>query len=120
MLTASVDKETSYLGDKALLHRLVGILIDNAIKYCDQGGEISVTLRRGRQIVLTVENTYAAVSELELNRLFDLFYRVDKARKFTGDYGVGPSMAKAIVEKHKGEITAYKKDSTHIGFKVVL
>ena len=35
-------------------------------------------------------------------------------------YGVGLSMAKAIVEKHKGEITAYKKDSTHIGFKVVL
>lgn len=37
-LTASVDKEISYLGDEALLHRLVGILMDNAIKYCDQGG----------------------------------------------------------------------------------
>ena len=119
-LTASVDKETSYLGDEALLSRLVGILMDNAIKYCDQGGEISVTLRRGRQIVLTVENTYAAVGELELNRLFDRFYRADKARKFTGGYGIGLSMAKAIVEKHKGEITAYKKDATHIGFKVVL
>ena len=119
-LTASVDKEASYLGDEALLHRLVGILMDNAIKYCDQGGEISVTLRRGRRVVLTVENTYAAVGEIELNRLFDRFYRADKARKFTGGYGVGLSMAKAIVENHKGEITAYKKDSTHIGFKVVL
>lgn len=119
-LTASVDKEISYLGDEALLHRLVGILIDNAIKYCDQGGEIRVTLCRGRRIVLTVENTYAAVSELEWNRLFDRFYRADKARTFTGGYGVGLSMAKAIVEKHKGEITAYKKDATHIGFKVVL
>ena len=120
MLTASVDKEITYLGDEALLHRLVGILMDNAIKYCDQAGEISVTLRRGRQIVLTVENTYAAVGEIELNRLFDRFYRADKARKFTGGYGVGLSMAKAIVENHKGEITAYKKDGTHIGFKVVL
>ena len=119
-LTASVDKEITYLGDEALLHRLVGILMDNAIKYCDQGGEISVTLRRGRQIVLTVENTYAAVGEIELNRLFDRFYRADKARKFTGGYGVGLSMAKAIVENHNGEITAYKKDNTHIGFKVVL
>ena len=48
------------------------------------------------------------------------FYRADKARKFTGGYGVGLSMAKAIVEKHKVEITAYKKDAAHIGFKVVL
>ena len=119
-LTASVDKEITYLGDEALLHRLVGILMDNAIKYCDQGGEISVTLHRGRRVVLTVENTYSAVGEIELHRLFDRFYRADKARKFTGGYGVGLSMAKAIVEKHKGEITAYKKDSTHIGFKVIL
>ena len=57
---------------------------------------------------------------LELHRLFDRFYRADKARKFTGGYGIGLSMAKAIVEKHKGEIAAYKKDSTHIGFKVIL
>ena len=119
-LTASVDKEITYLGDEALLHRLVGILMDNAIKYCDQGGEISVTLHRGRRVVLTVENTYSAVGEIELHRLFDRFYRADKARKFTGGYGVGLSMAKAIVEKHKGEITAYKKDSTHIGFKIIL
>ena len=95
-------------------------LMDNAIKYCDSGGEIRMMLHRGRRVVLTVENTYAAVSELELGRLFDRFYRADKARKFTGGYGVGLSMAKAIAENHKGEITAYKKDSTHIGFKVVL
>ena len=119
-ITASVDKEISYLGDEALLHRLVGILMDNAIKYCDQGGEITVNLHRGRRIILTVENTYAAVGELELNRLFDRFYRADKARTFTGGYGVGLSMAKAIVEKHKGEVTAYKKNATHIGFKVLL
>ena len=119
-ITSSIDKEISYLGDEALLHRLVGILMDNAIKYCDQGGEISVNLHRGRRILLTVENTYSAVDELELNRLFDRFYRADKARRFTGGYGVGLSMAKAIVEKHKGEIIAYKKDATHIGFKIVL
>ena len=56
----------------------------------------------------------------ELNKLFDRFYRADKVRKFTGGYGVGLSMAKAIVEKHKGEISAYKKDASNIGFKVVL
>lgn len=120
ILSADVDNAVTHRGDEALLRRLVGILMDNAIKYCDNGGEIIVTLHRGRRVVLTVENTYAAVNETELNRLFDRFYRADKARKFTGGYGVGLSMAKAIVEKHKGEITAYKKDSTHIGFKVIL
>ena len=120
MLTANVDMNITYLGDEALLRRLVGILMDNAVKYCDNGGEINVTLRRGRRVVLTVENTYAAVGEIELGRLFDRFYRSDKARTFTGGFGVGLSMAKAIVENHKGEITAYRKDGSHIGFKVVL
>ena len=119
-ISSVIDENVRYCGDKALISRLVAILMDNAIKYCDDDGEISVMLRRGKHVVLTVENTYAAVGELELHRLFDRFYRADKARKFTGGYGVGLSMAKAIVEKHKGEITAYKKDSTHIGFKVVL
>ncbi|MBR6744144.1 MAG: HAMP domain-containing histidine kinase [Clostridia bacterium] len=119
-LTANMDRSISYLGDEALLRRLVGVLMDNAVKYCDNGGEISVTLHRSRRIVLAVENTYAAVGEIELNRLFDRFWRADKARRFTGGYGIGLSMAKAIVEKHKGEITAYQKDATHIGFRVIL
>ena len=120
VLASSVDKEIACFGDEGLLHRLVCILMDNAIKYCDQDGEISVTLRGGRHVVLMIENTYSAVDEIELHRLFDRFYRADKARKFTGGYGIGLSMAKAIVEKHKGEITAYKRDCAHIGFKVIL
>ena len=117
---ANIDSDIIYHGDEALLRRLVGILMDNAIKYCDYGGDIVVTLHCNRHIVLTVENTYAAVDELELNRLFDRFYRADKARTFKGGYGIGLSMAKAIAEKHKGEIVAYKKDATHIGFRVTL
>ena len=119
-LLSQIDRKIVLSGDEALLRRLLGILLDNAIKYADAGGEIVVTLTRARRTVLTVENTYAAVGELALPRLFDRFYRADKARTFTGGYGVGLSMAKAIVEKHKGEITAYKKDDTHIGFRVVL
>jgi signal transduction histidine kinase len=119
-LSVNIDRSIIYSGDETLLHRLVGILLDNAVKYCDEGGEIKVNLEKRRRIILSVENTYAAVGEIELNKLFDRFYRADKARRFTGGYGVGLSMAKAITEKHKGEITAYKKDKTNIGFKVVL
>ena len=119
-IVADIDSSVTYCGDEALISQLIGILLDNAIKYCDNGGEITVSLRRGRKIVLAVENTYASVEEIELGKLFDRFYRADKARKFTGGYGVGLSMAKSIAEKHKSEISAYKKDSTHIGFKVTL
>ena len=119
-LSVEVDQTLNCRGDEILLHRLVGILLDNAVKYCDEGGEIFVKLEKKRKLTLTVENTYSAVGDIELNRLFDRFYRADKARKFTGGYGIGLSMAKAIAEKHKGDIVAYKKDSTHIGFKVVL
>ena len=90
------------------------------MKYCDNGGEIHITLHQGRRIHLTVENTYAAVGELALASLFDRFYRADKARTFTGGYGVGLSLAKSIVEGHKGEITAYQSGVATIGFKVVL
>ena len=119
-ITANADADIHLQGDEDLLRRLLGILLDNAIKYCDSGGQIHITLHRQRHIVLTVENSYAAVGELELHRLFDRFYRADKARTFTGGYGIGLSMAKAIVEKHNGEIMSYKKDGGYIGFKVIV
>ena len=105
-------------GDEVLIRRLISILLDNAVKYCDAGGNICISLSSGRRTVLTVENTYRDVEGVELDKLFDRFYRADKARKFTGGYGIGLSIAKAIVENHHGEICAYKKDSTHIGFRV--
>ena len=119
-LEADVDAAVTTQGDETLLRQLIGILMDNAIKYCDPDGIITVKLHRQRRIHLMVENTYSAVDQLELHRLFDRFYRADKARSFTGGYGVGLSMAKAITEKHKGEIIAYKKDDAHIGFQVIL
>lgn len=118
-LSSDIDAQIVCMGDEILLRRLIGILMDNALQYCDSDGEIRVTLQKRRQIVLTVENTYRDVDSLEFNRLFDRFYRADKARTFSGGYGVGLSMAKSIAERHKGEITAFKKDATHICFKVV-
>ncbi len=119
-LTAEIEPDVHLCADEALFRRLLSVLLDNAVKYCDDGGEILVRLEKRRRTVLTVENTYAAVGEAELHRLFDRFYRADKARQYGGGYGIGLSMAKAIVERHRGEIVAYKKDATHIGFRVTL
>ena len=119
-LTATISENVALQADAVLLQRLLGILLDNAVKYCDQGGEIAISLHRQRHVVLTVENTYGAVGDLELHRLFDRFYRADKARTFTGGYGIGLSMAKAIVEKHKGQITVHRKGDDRIVFQITL
>lgn len=118
-LEAQIDPKVDYVGDETAVRRVASILLDNAVKYCDDGGSIRLRLEKKKHPVLYVENTYADVGETELDKLFDRFYRADKARTFTGGFGVGLSIAKAIVTQHKGEINAYKKDTGHIGFKVI-
>ena len=115
-----VDPGVDYTGDEEAVRRVVSILLDNAVKYCDDGGTIVLRLEKRRHTaILSVENSYAEVSGVELDRLFDRFYRADKARTFHGGFGVGLSIAKAIVSRHKSEIGAYQKDGEYIGFKVV-
>lgn len=119
VLAAGIAPGVHCRGDEALLRRLTAILLDNAVKYCDAGSEIRVELRCRHHPVLTVENSYAAVDELELERLFDRFYRADKARTFTGSFGIGLSIAQSIAKKHRGTLTAYKKEGV-IGFRAEL
>lgn len=118
-LTSSISPSVYYYGDESLIRRLTAILLDNAIKYCDAGGNIQLSLTCRRHPVLTVENTYQDVDKLELNRLFDRFYRADKARTFSGSFGIGLSIAQSIVKSHKGNIAAYRKSGI-IGFRVEL
>lgn len=118
-LTSSISPSVYYYGDESLIRRLTAILLDNAIKYCDAGGNIQLSLTCRRHPVLTVENTYQDVDKLELNRLFDRFYRADKARTFSGSFGIGLSIAQSIVKSHKGNIAAYRKCGI-IGFRVEL
>lgn len=119
LLSSSIPPDIRYNGDEFLIRRLTAILLDNAIKYCDLDGSIRLSLTCRRYPVLTVENTYKDVDSLELNRLFDRFYRADKVRTFSGSFGIGLSIAQSIVKSHKGSISAYKKNDT-IGFRVEL
>ena len=120
-LVVTIEPFILYNGDEGLIRKLLSILIDNAIKYCDIEGQIYIKVySKGRYPVIVVENTYKNVVNIELGKLFDRFYRADKARTFTGSFGVGLSIAKGIAKNHKGDIVAYKKDSNHIGFRVTL
>ncbi len=119
-LTINISAPFSYIGDEAGIRQVVSILMDNALKYCDNGGEINILLTGGRHPTIVIENSYSAVGDIALNRLFDRFYRADKARTYGTGFGIGLSIAKSIVEKHGGTIAAYKVGEGKIGFKVKL
>ena len=69
---------------------------------------------------MSVRNSYKDVSNIELNRLFDRFYRVDKARTRNGSYGLGLAIAQAIIDRHKGKIKVMNVDNKMIEFEVKL
>jgi hypothetical protein len=96
--------------------------MDNAVKYCDEGGGIALTLRPVKKgIVLTVRNDCQPMDKGELDRLFDRFYRMDKSRsRQTGGFGVGLSIARGIAEIHRGSIKAVCPDDQSIEFTAVL
>ncbi len=111
-LTSQIQPMISLYGDEKALHRLMVILLDNAIKYSDEGGRICLTLEKQKNgIRLGVFNTAEAVSRESLPHLFDRFYRTDQSRNSqTGGYGLGLSIAAAIVSAHKGKIAASTQD----------
>lgn len=97
-------------GSPEELDRLVSVLVDNAVKYCDDNGSIRVHLeQRKREIVLTVTNPCALLTTQDTRRIFDRFYRADASRsRSTGGNGIGLSIAQGIVSRHEGSIRARK------------
>ena len=103
-------------GDESKLEQVMMNLIDNAIKYTDKG-KISVTVKQdGANAVFSVKDTGIGISEEAQPRLFERFYRVDKARsRASGGTGLGLSIAQRIVAMHGGYIdvqSALQKGST--------
>lgn len=99
-------------GDEGSIKKLTSIVLDNAFKYSDDHGRIRLSAdRKGKYIRLSVYNTAPSVSSLDLPHLFDRFFRADESRNSeTGGYGIGLSVAAAIVSKHKGRIVASSDD----------
>ncbi|MBQ6020636.1 MAG: HAMP domain-containing histidine kinase [Clostridia bacterium] len=115
-------------GDEKLLHELVTILTDNAVKYCDKGGAVRIRLTaRGSGIrskekgaKLTVSNEYADGAGIDYKRFFERFYRADQSHNSKKQgYGIGLSMANEIVQTCKGRIAVDWKDGV-ITFTVML
>lgn len=100
----SIEKDVTVTGAKDQLQRLAVILLDNAVKYSPDRGTVNVSLKKkDKHAVLSVHNTGEPIPPDEQEKIFDRFYRVDKARS-AGSYGLGLSMARDIVRLHGGKI----------------
>ena len=121
-LTLNIEEDITYTGDERSIRQLAGILMDNAVKYSSENGNITLTLKRkGKKIFLEVYNDADDLPQGKLDVLFERFYRLDSSRNSgTGGSGIGLSMAKAIVQAHKGKITAENKNGRGLTITVIL
>ena len=106
--------------DQGHITQLLSILLENALKYTNDGGFVTVTLKKeGRGTLLQIANTCDALPDVPPARHFDRFYRADAARtQKKGGYGIGLSVAQSITEANRGQITAEYKDGNKICFSV--
>lgn len=120
--TVNVPDGLTYCGHEPSIRQLTAVLLDNALKYSPDHGTIRLNLEhQGRGFKLTVYNTALSVDTAGLNQLFERFYRADSSRNSqSGGYGIGLSIARAIVNAHKGKITAGSDDGQSLTITVIL
>ena len=104
------------------ISQLITILIDNAVKYTPNDGNIKIiTEKAGKNVKIQFMNNCENVNLIDTKRLFDRFYREDKARsQGKNGYGIGLSIAKSIVELHKGKIEASITKDGMICFTIII
>ncbi len=109
-------------GDESAVKHVLTILIDNAIKYSAEKGEIQVDLKQhGTKKILSVYNTGIGIKKEKLNKVFERFYREDEARNSSsGGYGLGLAIASEIVAKHHGTIRCESEYGKWVRFVVTL
>ena len=112
-LDYSIDENIELEMNEYKIKQLVSILIDNAIKHCDENGKITVNLKNEKDIVLTVSNTGEGIPKGEEAKIFERFYRADEARNRNENrYGLGLAIAKNIALSHNADISASSENGT--------
>ena len=116
-LSYEVADGLTVLGDPAGLSQLLGVLLENAVRYSSPGGAIALRLEAaGKSARLSVANTGEPISSENLSRIFERFYRGDPSRHGDGGHGLGLSIARGVAEAHKGKIWAESENGLNTFF----
>ena len=103
-LRIEATEPVTFFADKERIHQLIVILLDNAIKYTEAGGEILLACKQSHSsIFFQVKDTGIGIPEEDIPKIFDRFYQSDKTRTAIEGTGLGLSIAKWIIEKHHGK-----------------
>ncbi len=120
VLHTNLEKNVMFNGNRYLINELLFIFFDNALKYCEEHGDVEVVVRKNKnknKVEISFANTLPKANKIEVDKLFDRFYR-DPGNKVSGT-GIGLSISKQIVELHKGKIEAVQEGGK-IKFIVIL
>ena len=111
-------ESTIISGDKDMLMQVVYNLVDNAVKFTPEGGEIRFDVVHDMQkVYVSIRNSGKGISSEEIDRVFDQFYKVDKSRSFdVKGAGLGLYIVKSIVEMHGGAIKASSLENQYTEF----
>lgn len=119
-LSLEIEPQVEFNGDEKRIKQLVVILIDNAIKHTPAGGEVALKMaNRGSSVEITVSDTGEGIEPEHLEKIFERFYRIDKARSKSGT-GLGLSIADWIVKSHHGSIKVKSSPGKGTTFLVML
>lgn len=121
-LSLTGSAELLVRGDRSQLVSVISNLVDNAIKYSEAGGVVLVEgMNQGDEVVVTVTDHGIGIAERDQKRIFERFYRVDKARsRATGGTGLGLSIVRHIVLEHGGSIDVRSEEGIGSTFMVRL
>ncbi len=111
-ITDKIQENVVMLASDSQIRQLTSLLIDNAIKYCDENGNIGVEMyEKGKYVHLIVSNNYKKGEKVDYSRFFERFYREDESHNTDkGGYGIGLSIAQGLVEQYHGTIHVNWKD----------